>query len=175
MRMRHISVLPVLGGMLLLGACGEEEPEVEVAPVPPIEAPAVEVQPNAVAEPEAIAQAPGIPVSQIIESPATYTGQTLGGEVRVTEVPTDRGFWIEDEGQRLFAILADQPQEEPKDINPNQTLRLREAVVRDPAFIANIPGEPLDADTRRILNGLPVFLTVDERNIEILQGAAPGM
>ena len=165
MKRRTRWILPVLSGALVLGACAEEEPEVE-----PIvtEAPVTEVQPNAVSEPEAIAQTAGVPVSQIIESPATWTGRTVGGEVRVTEVPTDRGFWIIDQGERLFAVIVDQPQEQPKDINPNQTLRIREAVIRDPTFLANLPGEPLDADTRRIVEGLPVFLVVDEAAIEIL-------
>ncbi len=147
---------------LLAEAFGRDEAEVADVPV-------TEVQPTVPpVAPEPIAQEAGVPVSQIIESPATWTGRTVAGEVRVVEVPTDRGFWIEDQGERLFALIVDEPREVPVDINAGQTLRIREAVLRDPTFIGNIPGEPIDADTRRILNGLPVFLIVDEENVEIL-------
>jgi hypothetical protein len=148
----------------LLG--GEEE-----AAVAPVAEPVVtEVQPTVppVNTPEPIAQAEGVPVSQIIESPATWTGQTVGGEVTVSDVPTDRGFWIEDQGERLFVVLNDAPSEQPVNINPGQTVRLREAVIYDNA--ANVPNE-LDPDTRSIVEGQPVFLAVDEENIEMMQGA----
>ena len=130
----------------------------------------VEVQPLVpdVETPAPVAGAAGVPLSQIIESPATWTGRTVGGEVRVVDVPTDRGFWIEDEGERLFVILGDRPAEAPVDINTGQTLRISEATVYDD--VANVPGQ-VDADTRNIAQGQPVFLGVDESNIQILQPA----
>lgn len=113
------------------------------------------------------AQGEGITLSQIIESPGTSTGKSLAGEFRVGDVPTDRGFWIMDQGQRLFVILGDAPEEQPKDINANQTLRLTEAVVYSADQLGSIPGQ-LDADTRRIAEEQAVVLYVDERNVDIL-------
>lgn len=169
------SIWPWIIGLIILALLiwllaewlGDDEEVVEPigAPVP------AEVQPPTVGvPPEPVAQAPGVPLSQIIESPATWTGQTWGGEVRVAEVPTDRGFWIEDQGERLFVILNDQPQEEPKDINPGQTLRISEAMIYD--NVANVPGT-VDPDTRNIAQGQPVFLAVDEGNVNILEAGQP--
>ena len=146
---------------VLVEALGNDEPEVAAVPA------VTEVQPTVPpVAPEPIAQAEGVPVSQIIESPATWTGRTVAGEVRVVGVPTDRGFWIEDQGERLFVILNDQPRERPININQGQTLRLREAMIYD--NVANVPGQ-LDPDTRSIIQDQPVFLSVDEANIEVLQ------
>jgi hypothetical protein len=107
------------------------------------------------------------PVGEIVADPAAFAGRRLSGEVRVTDVPTDRGFWIEQDGQRLFAILRDQPAEEPVDINPGQTLRISDATVLTATGIAPITGE-LDADTRGIVEGEDVVLSIDESNIEIV-------
>lgn len=147
------------------------EDEAELAVVDPVATEVTEVQPTVppVETPEPVAEAAGIPVSQIVESPATWTGRTVGGEVRVVEVPTDRGFWIEDQGERLFVVLRDAPAEQPLDINVGQTIRMREAVIYDD--IGSVPGE-IDPDTRDIAQGLPVFLGIDEADIEMLR--APG-
>lgn len=154
------ALVAVLGG----------DDEAELAVVDPLATEVTEVDPTLppVETPAPIAEGVGVPVSQIIESPATWTGRTVGGEVRVVEVPTDRGFWIEDQGERLFVILRDAPAEQPVDINPGQTIRMSEAMIYDD--VANLPGE-IDADTRNIVQGLPVFLGVDEANVEILQPA----
>ena len=135
--------------------------------------PTGEVQPLPEPAPEMVGEQPGVSVAEIIESPATYTGQTLTSEVQVTEVPTDRGFWIEDQGERLFVIIIDQPQEQPQNIQPNTTVRLQQAVVRDPTYLANLPGAPLDSDTESIARNQDVFLTVDEANI-VMMGQGEG-
>ncbi len=62
-------------------------------------------------------------------------------------VPTDRGFWIEADGARLFAVLIDRLREVPVDINVGQELRVAKGMLRDATFIADIPGEELEADT----------------------------
>lgn len=170
------SIWPWIIGLIILALLiwalvelfgGDEE--AEVAAVDPIVAPTGEVSPPTMEPPALVAPTAGIPVSQIIESPATFTGQALGGEVRVVEVPTDRGFWIEDQGERLFVILNDAPQEQPVDINPGQTVRMSQAMVYE--NMNNVPGN-LDPDTRNILQNQRVFLAVDEANVEILQPAS---
>ena len=92
----------------------------------------------------------------------------------MVEVPTDRGFWVEENGQRMFAIIIDNPAEQPKDINPGQTITITEAVLRDRSFVPQIPGAPLDQDTQNILNTqAEYFLTVDEENIIITEAGNP--
>lgn len=139
---------------------GIEEADVETAPVE-------EVEP--VTEP-ATPEPAGLALAAILDNPEQYLGQTFPDtEVQVGEEMTDRGFWIEQDGRRLLAIIIDVPQEEPKDINPGQTLRITDGTLRGPSYLGEIPGVPLDADTESMASGQEIFLVVDERNIEILQ------
>jgi len=91
-----------------------------------------------------------------------------GAEVTVVEVPTNRGFWIEDEGHRLFVIVIDQPREEFIGITLGQTLRIVEGMLRDRTFLTEVTGEALDADTEEIAKRQEVFLVLDEAHISIL-------
>lgn len=117
---------------------------------------------------------PGVSIGDILGNPDNFIGETFPrAEVTAVEVPTDRGFWIEDEGQRLFAIIIDQPQEERVDINPGATLRIDQGTLRDRTFLPEIPGEPLDATTENMAEQQEVFLVVDERHITVLEGGQP--
>lgn len=107
-------------------------------------------------------------LAEINQNPAQWVGREYSGTVTVPEVPTDRGFWIEEDGTRMFAVLLDAPAEEPMDINPGQQLRLR-ATVRDQAYISQIPGEPMTAGTQNILENQQAYLVVGESAIEVLQ------
>ena len=125
--------------------------------------------------PEPIAQAPTVTIGDILGNPTEYVGDDFAdvyprAEVQVGSVPTDRGFWVVDQGDSLFAVIIDVPEEQPNDIDAGQTLRIQEAILRDRTFLPQIPGVPLDADTERIAEQQPIFLTVDETNISILQG-----
>ena len=66
------------------------------------------------------------------------------------------------------AVLVDNPQEVPIDINPGQRLRIREGVLCDATYLQQIPGEALDPDTKRLIEEQQVFLVVQEEAIEIL-------
>lgn len=126
--------------------------------------------------PEAIAQGP-LCVAQVLAAPATYIGQSLGAcEMRVAEVVSDRGFWVEENGQRVFVIVNEGtqtnpqpgvgdvsgPQAEKPDINAGQTVRVTQAMVMD--NVANVVGD-LDQQTRDIAQQQPWFLVTDGRNI----------
>lgn len=117
-----------------------------------------------------VAEGPnGNTIVMIVDNPSEHVGQPFPRtEVRVAEVPTDRGFWIEANGSRLFAILIDQPQEEPKDIQAGQSLRIEGGTLRDATFLDQIEGEPLDASTRGIAKEQNIFLVVDEDEIVML-------
>lgn len=108
-------------------------------------------------------------IVMILDNPSEHVGQPFPStEVRVADVPTDRGFWVEAEGRRLFAILIDQPREEPKDIQAGQSLRIEGGTLRDASFLDQIEGVPLDANTRGIAEEQDIFLVVDEGEIVML-------
>jgi hypothetical protein len=131
------------------------------------EAPAEPDEPPA---PDTTADAREPTLGAILGNPSTYIGDAVPRlEATTPEVPTDRGFWIEDDGERLLAILIDQPREEPIDINPGQRLRVTGGTLRAPRDLGQIPGVPLDADTQRLAEQQDIFLVVDERNVEILE------
>ena len=108
-------------------------------------------------------------IPAILANPQAYIGQTYTAEsVAVGEVATDRGFWITNGGERMLAILIDEPLEVPLDINQGQNLRITSGTLRDATATPEIPGDALDADTRALLEQQPIFLLVNEDNVEIL-------
>lgn len=115
-------------------------------------------------------QVTGIPVGQIAESPVSWAGRNVSGEVRVTEVVSDRGFWIEADGQRMFVLLNEVPGE-IKEINAGQTIRLTDATVHQTGDASQLPGN-LDQQAQRIASGQPAVLAIDSRDVEIL---SPGI
>ncbi len=139
----------------------DDEYEAVEEPVAPVPVPMEE---------EAIAGT-GLPVAQILADPDAWFDRTVSGEAEVTDVPTDRGFWLEQDGERLFALIIDGPAEVPLHIQTGQTLDLTDATVyRADAALeeGGVPGTPLDEDTRRIAQDEEVVLVVDESDIEIL-------
>lgn len=168
----------LLIGLLLWWLLDDNDAEVAaVAPVAGVEGP-LEPGLDPGLAPGATAGAPGadpaaaageMGIAAILANPVAYIGRTdVSGEVDIPEVPTDRGFWVMNGGSRMFAIIVDGPQEVPMDINSGQRLRINQATVRAADDLANLPGEPLDPDTRRILEGQPAFLLVDEDDMEII-------
>jgi hypothetical protein len=122
-----------------------------------------------VTPPEPVAMEAGISLADVLANPSEYVGRSdFQDEVQVAEVPTDRGFWVEDQGRRMFAVIIDNPQEQPKDINAGQQLRITEGMIRDATTLADLPGAPLDANTERLAREQDAYLVVDETNIEIL-------
>lgn len=180
-RRTWIWILLVLAILLLLGwwlwpmiwpAPSEEEPVAPRGPAvttPAEREVAVDTGAEPVVETDLLAVGLQASIGDILDDPDLFRGETVPlTEVQVAEVPTDRGFWIENEGRRLFAVIVDVPEEEPKDIEAGQTLRIEGGVLHGPEILPEIPGRPLDADTETIIRDQPIFLVVDERSIEIL-------
>ena len=107
-------------------------------------------------------------LAAITASPQSYVGQEFSGEVDVTGPLTDRSFWIENDGARMFALIIDQPREVPLDINAGQQLAISGGTIRAGGTVSDVEGVPLDEDTLEVLRDQDVFLIVDENNIEIL-------
>lgn len=174
-RRSRMTWLWVLLGLIILALilwtlAANEEERVTMAPgAEQRVTPLTGVQPTtpAAPAPEATSATSPIPVSQITQSPATWSGRTISGMAHVVNVPTDRGFWIEAQGERLFVILIEHAAGQPSGIGPGQTLRFDQATLHDPSYLVHLPGRRLDADTQAIVEGLPVFLVADEANITV--------
>lgn len=108
-------------------------------------------------------------LTAILAQPQSYIGQQFSGEVGVSGPLTDRGFWIENDGARMFALIMDEPREVPVDIDAGQRLRISGGTIRAGGEVGELEGAPLDDDTRAVLAEQDVFLIVDEARIEILE------
>lgn len=159
-----LAILLVL--LLLWWLWPDDEVEVETVDEPiAVE----EVEPMGTLDEPTVAVA-ALPVAAIVDAPTTWIGRTVNGQARVVEVPTDRGFWLEVDGERLFALIADQPREAPLDINPGMEVDITTATVHDADDLENLRGDELDADTEAILADQEVFLMVEESNFQRWDG-----
>lgn len=171
------SIWPWIIGMLALLLIGwllysmfdrdDDVAEVPVATEPiattPVVDPAVAPAPGADVD---VGQA--IPVAAIISGPANYANLQVSGTARVAQVVSDRGFWIDDGNQRVFAII-DEPKPEIKNIRAGQMVRLDGAQVMTAA--SQVPGQ-LEAQTQQVIQNQPAFLYVRAGNIFITQTAS---
>lgn len=110
-------------------------------------------------------------LAAILAQPQSYIGQTFTGEVGVDGPLTDRGFWVQNDGARMFAIIIDEPREVPMDINAGQQLMVSGGRIHEGGAVSDVEGVPLDQDTLDVIADQAAFMIVDEANIEILQGA----
>ncbi|MFN2443471.1 MAG: hypothetical protein ABR517_12370 [Thermoanaerobaculia bacterium] len=127
--------------------------------------------------PDAPAQVPQeteATLSSIRATPRQWIGREFSGVVTVAQpgptdaaIPAERGFWIEQEGQRLFVLIGDDSGTEAAAITPGQQVRIRGAV-RDAAFIPQLPGEPLDVELDELIRTEPAFLVVNQNSIELV-------
>lgn len=118
-----------------------------------------------------------VDLGAILANPSEYVGEPFPTtEVTVASVPTDRGFWISANGDSLFALIIDVPEEQPKDINPGQTLLIEGGTLHDSSYLQELTGRPLDAATEETAEQQSIFVVVDERNITIREAgvAQPG-
>ncbi len=167
---RGPSIWPWIIGLLVLAlliwAIAEmvDTDETQIAEVEEVE-PGQPVPPAAVPAPEEGAAS----IPAILSNPTAHVGQQFNGEVRVVETVSNRGIWVEQQGQRMFAIVTALSAAEPKRINPGQMLRITGGMLRDPSYLQQIPGAALDARTLRVAREQQVFLVVDDSNIEIAQ------
>lgn len=183
------SIWPWILGLLVLALAiwgmvellDDDEPEIAEVVAPA----AVPVEPGVVPAnpppPEPVAQGPAT-IADILGNPAGLYGQTWSSSpagVRVAEVVSDRGFWIEDQGQRLFVVLNESPQPGVADVqgaadqrparnlNAGDQLMIREGMIQDPTMLQNVAG-PIDDQTRQALQGQRVFLTTNIANVQKL-------
>lgn len=174
-----------LGLAVLLAGCDAgpptEEADVADAPAageldtPPAEdatvAPTDEVAVAPMPPPPTDADTTAIPVDVIIVTPAEFLGQPVVGTAQVVEVPSDRGFWVENNGERIFAVVAQSPgMEQAVNVEPGQTVRLA-GLVYDSALASGIAGQ-VDPQAMQTIADQPAFLLVPAANITVAEAPA---
>lgn len=181
-RKRKGSPLPWILGLLLLALLGfllysllgrDRDP----APAPPTDTASAVVPPAtdtaAMAMPgaapvAAAAAGTALPVAAILDSASSYGGRQVSGTARVVEVPSDRGFWVEEGGRRLFAVLGEpQAAEQRIDINAGQTVQLSGQVYQKGAQLDQVMATGVEAETKRIADGEPAVLVVRPADVQV--------
>lgn len=108
-----------------------------------------------------------IPVAAILAGPTEYANRTVAGTARVTEVISDRGFWIEENGQRMFVVLGEKgagsnAPENAVNVQAGQTVRLSGHVY---TTADQVPGSVLEQETRTVIADQKAFLHVLPRDV----------
>ncbi|MDZ4738129.1 MAG: hypothetical protein SGJ07_17440 [Rhodospirillaceae bacterium] len=137
-----------------------------IAPVvtspPMVTAPAPAPAPAASTAPATTAVAP---VALIVAVPADYFDRDVSGTARVADVPTDRGFYLEENGRRMLAILGKDFTEKQVNVNAGQMVRVS-GVVRASSKLDEAEVGSLQPATRDLITKEPVYLVV--KQVEIL-------
>ncbi len=153
--------LIALGLVVWILSGNQDDTQVTMEPVAEV----IAADPMASEVPDAVGVTEAIPISDIAGSPATWVGRTLDGNVRVLVPATDRGFWVEEDGKQLFALVIGEPLLGSAAVRSGQTLRVQQAIIQDPTYLAQVHGETIDENTRRIAGEQTVFLVVDGSNV----------
>lgn len=106
-----------------------------------------------------------IPIVAILSRPAEYAGETVSGTAHVAEVISDRGFWVEQEGRRLFAVIEEIPKE-IVDVNAGQMVRLT-GIVYTAETRQQVEGT-MEPDARKVAAQQPAFLYVKGTDVSII-------
>lgn len=156
---------------------GDDEEDVAVTePVPAVVEPApVATTPPAAASPT---------IADVLSNPGMYAGQSFTTqEVEVAEVVSDRGFWIENDGQRLFVVKNESPEpgvadvqgqadvRDGRNVNAGDRLQINGTLYTS----ADEVQPPLDAQTRQQIEDQPIFLQANVADIQHMSGSGAGM
>ena len=114
-------------------------------------------------------------IAEVLANPGAYAGQSFSTQqVRVAEVVSDRGFWIENNGQRLFVVKNESPEQGtadvqgPADTRPSRNIDAGDMVQINGTLYAS-PDQvqpPLDNQTRQRMQGQPIFLQANVADIQ---------
>lgn len=102
-----------------------------------------------------------LPVQAIQQNAEQYHGQTVSGTATVAEVVSNRGFWVEQNGNRLF-VIDGQTTPPAAELRPGQQVHLKGYAYRTGASSRMPQVEAMDERTARTLQEQSVFLHVTE-------------
>lgn len=102
-----------------------------------------------------------VPVAQLMTSPHKWEGKTVSVSGTVAEVVSDRGFWIDDQGQRIFVVLGEKgagtnAAEHAVDVKTGEQVTLTNAHVF--TNVSQVPGGHVEEKARGIIKGQRAFL-----------------
>lgn len=149
----------------------DDEPEVAAVPVAttPVVDPAAPVVVPVEAAPA------GVTIAQVLANPTAYAGQPFStGPVRVAEVVSDRGFWVENEGQRLFVVKNESPLPGVADVQgaadtrAGRQVNAGETVQINGTLYTSLDQlqPPLDEQTRQTVQNQPIVLQANVADIQ---------
>lgn len=99
-----------------------------------------------------------LPIGSIQQNPEQYHGQEASGMVTVAEVVSDRGFWAEQDGNRIF-VLDGETVPSADQLSAGQQIQLQGRIYRTGAEGFRMPQvEGMDQETARTLQEQPVFI-----------------
>ncbi len=106
--------------------------------------------------------------------PGENVGMEVAGRAPVTEVVSDRGFWLGRGEDRIFAVVReDVPRQEMIDINAGQLLDIRGTLLDEDSVDEAVEGT-LEGETRATIEGQEHFISVHHRDIAILSRPQAG-
>lgn len=108
-----------------------------------------------------------IAVTKVYAAPVDFVGATVVGKAKATKVISDRGFWVNHNGEKIFAVVReDVPSHEMIDIDKGQRLKFGGVLV-DGDNWEQVAGN-LEPQTKKTLKEQPYFIAVHWDNIEIM-------
>ncbi len=140
--------------------------DAEVATTTPtVTEPAVTSGTQPAPTPGAEAATAELPLAAIAANPDAYFGKPVSGLATVTEVVGDRGFWVEQDGNRMFVVKAE-PLAESANIVAGNRVSFTGTVINPDNMQQQVPGLlQMDESTLKMMQGLPAF--IHATNIEM--------
>ncbi len=112
-------------------------------------------------------------LASVFVDPGNFVGVRTSGTATVGDVVSDRGFWLTDGDNRIFAIVReDVPQQEMIDINEGQRIELT-GIMMAPGDPDDITGA-LEPETKQLAEQQDSLLLASWRDIQILEEAEEG-
>lgn len=107
-------------------------------------------------------------IAVAITNPVDFIGTAVSGVGTVTEVVSDRGFWLKSGDAKVFAVVReDVPQKEMIDINAGQKIGFN-GILFTPDAADDLAGK-LDSETKKLIAEQPAFLGLYHARVEILE------
>jgi hypothetical protein len=101
-----------------------------------------------------------------VARPAVYNGDTVYGQGTVAEVVSERGFWLESEGQFIFTVIRERDPDEQVALKAGHILQLS-GELHETDDLSALEGE-LDPYAARVLERQEFYLVVSANTLQIV-------
>ena len=103
---------------------------------------------------------------QAVQRPALYVGDKVIGQATVTDVVSDRGFWLESENARIFAIIRERDNEESPKLDVGDIVQLSGEIY--PADETTVLEGQLDVQTASVLERQDYYVAVSTNSVNVV-------